>query len=197
MPYLVCNKCNIYYELQSGEFADDFYVCTCGNKLKYYKDMESFTNDLKNHSINAKNKNLVNLWVEQSPKIKLISILAVLCFGILLIAGIFGMSSGISDQNAIYGEQVNKPTILLMYAGWWSGCHDFEQKTLSDSKVEEKIGKYYNFQKIDVDQNKDLALKYSDNGAMTLPTIIIVDSNGNEIKRHEGYMTPDEFLEFL
>jgi len=199
MPYLVCDKCNTYYKLQKGDSVRDFSTCECGNKLKYYNHIIEYTEGLENLNKDVKSGNLVDSWLKQSIGVKLTSIL-VFCFvGFFLITGIFGIfsSSGISDQNTVSGDQVNKPTILFMYAGWWAGCHDFEEKTLSDGRVKEKINKYYNFQKVDVDKNKDLALKYSDNGAMTLPTIIIVDSNGNEIKRHEGYMTPDEFLKFL
>ena len=34
MTYLVCEKCGGYYELKSGESADDFDKCNCGGKLK-------------------------------------------------------------------------------------------------------------------------------------------------------------------
>jgi hypothetical protein len=38
--YLVCEKCNEYYQLQPGESAEDFTdECECGGKLKYYKDI--------------------------------------------------------------------------------------------------------------------------------------------------------------
>ncbi len=32
--YLICEKCNGYYELQPGESLDDFETCECGGKLK-------------------------------------------------------------------------------------------------------------------------------------------------------------------
>jgi len=38
--YLVCDKCNEYYQLQPGESLEDFTdECECGGKLKYYKDI--------------------------------------------------------------------------------------------------------------------------------------------------------------
>jgi len=197
MPYLVCDKCNSYYELEDGESVDG-YLCTCGNTLKCYEDRESYTKDLKNQDITARNKNVFILWTEQSTGIKLFSVLAVLCVGILVIAGISAASNhGISHQSAIYGgNQSIKSTLIVLYASWCPACNQYEQ-TLSDSRVQEKIGKDYNFQKIDVDKNKDTALKYSKNGQILLPTTIILDANGNEIKKHEGYMTPDELLELL
>lgn len=44
MPYLVCEKCGGYYELQEGESSTDFDRCQCGGKLKYCKTMYEFTN---------------------------------------------------------------------------------------------------------------------------------------------------------
>ncbi|MBI4814076.1 MAG: hypothetical protein HY802_07325 [Methanobacterium sp.] len=37
--YVVCNTCNGYYKLQSGESPEDFTTkCECGGKLKYYEN---------------------------------------------------------------------------------------------------------------------------------------------------------------
>jgi hypothetical protein len=35
MPFLVCEKCGGYYQLQKGESPDDFESCLCGGKLTY------------------------------------------------------------------------------------------------------------------------------------------------------------------
>jgi hypothetical protein len=35
MPFLVCEKCGGYYQLQKGESIDDFESCLCGGKLTY------------------------------------------------------------------------------------------------------------------------------------------------------------------
>ena len=48
-----------------------------------------------------------------------------------------------------------------------------------------------------MDYSRDEANKYAKNGRILLPTSIILDANGNEVKRYEGYMNPDEFLGFL
>lgn len=40
MPYLVCDKCGGYYELQLGESTEDFTnKCECGGNLKYFEDL--------------------------------------------------------------------------------------------------------------------------------------------------------------
>lgn len=200
MPYLICDKCNSYYKLQKGESARDFARCKCGNKLKYYEYIGDYTNNLKNGNNYTKNGNLVDLWFKQSTSIKLASVLSICCLGILLIAGISGIFSNQDDSNlntVSGGDKGNKLTIVLLSASWCSACREFEQKTLSDPKVQDKMNKNYNFNKIDVDQNKDAAMKYATDGKVTLPTIIILDTNGNQIKKHEGYMTADEFLGIL
>ncbi|MDP2837224.1 MAG: hypothetical protein Q8N97_09630 [Methanobacteriaceae archaeon] len=38
MGYIICEECGGYYELQSGEFADDFENCQCGGNLKLVED---------------------------------------------------------------------------------------------------------------------------------------------------------------
>lgn len=41
MPYIICEKCLGYYELQEGEFPKDFDSCQCGGKLKYIESIEN------------------------------------------------------------------------------------------------------------------------------------------------------------
>ncbi len=39
--YLVCDKCNEYYQLQPGESPDDFMDrCECGGNLTYYENID-------------------------------------------------------------------------------------------------------------------------------------------------------------
>lgn len=39
--YLICEKCNGYYELQEGESLEDFESCQCGGKLKFNEKLEN------------------------------------------------------------------------------------------------------------------------------------------------------------
>ena len=38
--YLICNKCNGYYQLQEGESLKDFESCECGGTLKFKKKLD-------------------------------------------------------------------------------------------------------------------------------------------------------------
>ena len=41
MGFLICQQCGGYYELQQGEYPEDFENCSCGGKL-YYKNRVGF-----------------------------------------------------------------------------------------------------------------------------------------------------------
>lgn len=38
--YLICDGCGGYYELQPGEYPEDFEKCQCGGKLHYMDHLE-------------------------------------------------------------------------------------------------------------------------------------------------------------
>ena len=42
MPYLICNNCNVSYEIKDISEMDDFHTCTCGNELKFYETVEEY-----------------------------------------------------------------------------------------------------------------------------------------------------------
>jgi hypothetical protein len=45
MPFLECDNCGGYYELEDGESLDDFDVCQCGGELKYFNSLSDFLDD--------------------------------------------------------------------------------------------------------------------------------------------------------
>lgn len=194
MPYMICDKCNKFYKLKEGESYEEFDLCECGNKLKYYLYLIDYTKGLDSLKMDSNNENLVDIWFKQSTGIKLASVLAVCLLGIFLVAGVSGLFYG--GSSATGTSPASKPTLVILHASWCGACQEFD-KTLDDPKVKEKISKNYNFKSIDVDFSRDEANKYAKNGRILLPTIIILDGNGNEVKRYEGYMSPDDFLGFL
>lgn len=60
MPYLVCEKCAGYYELQEGESMDDFEFCQCGGNLKYINSIENI-DETGNNAENPKKPWLAGL----------------------------------------------------------------------------------------------------------------------------------------
>lgn len=45
MPYILCEECKGYYELQKGESINDFDVCQCGGNLKYINSLDDDYNE--------------------------------------------------------------------------------------------------------------------------------------------------------
>lgn len=82
MPYLICDKCNVYYEIENKREINDFHVCRCSNELKYYETIDEYMNEglddsenlddnIEKHSEDTKGifysvnkKNLVTLQME-------------------------------------------------------------------------------------------------------------------------------------
>lgn len=42
MPYLICDKCNLYYEIEDKNEIMDFHTCECGNELQYFNTIEEY-----------------------------------------------------------------------------------------------------------------------------------------------------------
>jgi len=86
---------------------------------------------------------------------------------------------------------VNRPVFIDFYTTWCSYCKQLDETTLSDPRVQEKLARSYITVKIDADKNSDLASKY---GIYGYPTIIILNPDGQEIKRIEGYVDANTLL---
>jgi thioredoxin 1 len=78
---------------------------------------------------------------------------------------------------------------LKFYATWCEPC-----KALSKiiEGAQDKIT--MPIEDIDIEQNMELAQKY---GIRGVPALVIVDEDGQEIKRQSGMMMEDKLLEFL
>ncbi len=114
-----------------------------------------------------------------------------------------------SEKNSIkwqkYSEQIltaktdgKKGTIIDFYADWCIPCKELDASTFSDPKVIEESEKFINLK---ADMTKSLAddvealrNKYKIVG---VPTVLILDKNGNEVKRITGFVPPEEFYRIL
>lgn len=76
--------------------------------------------------------------------------------------------------------------ILYFSAAWCSPC-----KTLGP--IIESLAGQINYQKIDVDNNQDLSIQY---GVRNIPTLILLDENGEVKGRKVGLQTKQDILSF-
>ena len=78
---------------------------------------------------------------------------------------------------------------LKFYATWCEPC-----KALSKIIEGAKDKITMPIEDIDIEQNMELAQKY---GIRGVPALVIVNEDGEEIKRQSGMMQEDKLLEFL
>lgn len=91
-------------------------------------------------------------------------------------------------------KSTNKSIFIDFYGEGCSYCKQLSENTLSDSSVEKKLNQDYVAVKIDTDQDPNLSSQYK---IYELPTLVILNPNGHEIKRQEGYVSADQLLNWL
>lgn len=80
--------------------------------------------------------------------------------------------------------------LLIFSASWCGHC----QVLKADLEKDPTIVDGYTWGYVDADQEKDLMKQY---GVKSLPTIIVLDKDNNEVKRQVGYKGPQALRKFL
>ena len=78
---------------------------------------------------------------------------------------------------------------LIKLSATWCGPCKMLAKTLEDVDLSE-----YQLVEIDVDQQRDIAMKYNIRG---VPVLVIEDEQGNELRRTVGFKNQTQLKEFL
>jgi thioredoxin 1 len=79
--------------------------------------------------------------------------------------------------------------LLKFYADWCGPC---KMQTMIIKSAEDKIT--MPIEEVDIDNNIFMA---TERNVRSVPTMIIVDENDKEVKRHVGVMKEQELLEWL
>jgi len=101
-----------------------------------------------------------------------------------------------SDHDDAINEasRTGKKVFILFSASWCPACQKLESDTLQNTDVQRRLAEDFIAVKIDVDTSPELSRRYSIYG---VPTLIILDSSGNEIGRREGYLSSQELISYL
>jgi len=76
--------------------------------------------------------------------------------------------------------------ILYYTASWCGPCRML-------GPIMESLNGQINYEKVDVDTNTELPIKY---GIRNVPTLVLIDENGTEINRLVGVKSKEEILNF-
>lgn len=209
MPYLICEDCGNYYELEENESPEDFQLeCDCGGELGFYSTKYDY---YKKHRINQdfleesgqkspenKEKTTEGFFSNLDSQSK--GFIAVGVLGVIILILLFGLSGIFSSMSPSYLDVMtpeiqaaNAPILVVLYAPRCSACQKFNSETLNNPDVQQKLSSY-SVMRINVDTNPEQANRFNSN---VIPTIVLLDPKGKEIRRNVGYMTASEFINFL
>lgn len=101
------------------------------------------------------------------------------------------MNSFSAAQEA--AKAAKKPMVVDFWATWCGPCHLLAERSFPHEKVQ-SLKNDFIWAKLDVDRDRSTAAKYK---IRALPTIFVLDSNGQVISDHEGYMDGASLALFL
>ncbi|MBD3335200.1 MAG: protein-disulfide reductase DsbD [Candidatus Eisenbacteria bacterium] len=103
-----------------------------------------------------------------------------------------------TDEAALSeARAAGKPVLLDFYADWCAACKELDEETWTDPAVARELQRFV-LAKLDFTRS-DAALeaKRAEYGVQGLPTVILLDSDQQEVHRFAGFKGPEEVLELL
>lgn len=91
----------------------------------------------------------------------------------------------------------NERMVIDFYADWCIPCKELDALTFSDKRVIEQFEQFTVY-KVDMtkndETNEQLRKKFN---VIGMPTVLVINSKGNEVKRLTGFVNADEFLNYI
>ena len=109
---------------------------------------------------------------------------------LIIIAFVF--LCGCGEKNLEMNKEIGKGKeikVIKFYAEWCGPCK--KMKPIYD--VIKKNYMNIDFEEIDIDKNRDMAIKYK---VERIP-LVVIESKGKEINRNLGYMGRNDFIRFI
>ncbi len=86
-----------------------------------------------------------------------------------------------------------KKVILDFWADWCTLCHELDEKTLSNKRVQQALGAYEVI-RVDVTQDSEENRRFQEElGVVGLPTLVFLESG----EKLSGFVEPDELIQYL
>ncbi|HZW61519.1 MAG TPA: thioredoxin [Candidatus Babeliales bacterium] len=99
------------------------------------------------------------------------------------------MAIAITQEN--FEKEITKsstPVVIDVYATWCGPC---QQMAPIFESLEKELGSKYKFAKLNVDEARELSIKY---GVTSVPTFVFI-SNGQVKGKETGYMSKEDLKE--
>jgi len=103
-----------------------------------------------------------------------------------------------SENALIISKNNTRPVIIDFYADWCIPCKELDHSTFSDPKVVE-VSKRFDTYKADMTHtlSDDVEMMRTKFKIIGVPTLLILDSKGNEVNRIIGFISAKDFLKYL
>lgn len=102
-----------------------------------------------------------------------------------------------SDYNTALSSarDQDQMTLAYFYTDWCGYCKEMEQKTFQDPQVIDQMADKYTWLKLNAETDPIGVEVGGELGVTGYPTIVIMDYQGQEIDRLQGFIPPERFIE--
>lgn len=90
-------------------------------------------------------------------------------------------------------KQLNKPVFIDFHASWCPPCKMMDRQTFPNLMVVSELENWVPV-KVDVNRNRAMAKKFA---VRSMPTLVLLNADGQEIGRKEGFLGPSDLLAFV